>query len=196
VRLLDNPDVFTVHASLGVPSLASRFATAPGVWNQLFGLLQTLLPPRVLANKPLMQSLSLFSLPLIRAVDQLVGATNAMRVDAVNARGDAVRFQATHADLEQCVGLATAAFALEVLSSQGGDRQGDGGHPSRTTPSASAGGFSDSGPPSSPSPARAGAGLRPGVFYPADLPPRARDAILARVKRDATLWEFEATPAT
>lgn len=151
--------MFTVHASLGVPSLASRFATAPAVWNQLFGLLQALLPPAVLANKPLMQALSVFSLPVIRAVDRLVGATNAMRVDATNARGDAVRFQATHADLEQCVGLATAAFALEVLATSGSQE------------------------------------LRPGVYYPADLPPRARNAILARVQRDATLWEFEATPA-
>ena len=33
--------------------------------------------------------------------------------------GDAVRFSVTHADLEQCVGLATAAFALEVIRPEG-----------------------------------------------------------------------------
>ena len=171
VRLLDNPDVFTVHSSLRVPTLASRFATAPGIWNQLFAFLQVLLPPKVLANKRLMQSLSVFSLPVIRAVDKLVGATNAMRVDATNARGDAVRFQATHVDLEQCVGLATAAFALEVLVGAGKTK--DRGH-GEQTPLVT---------------------ISPGVYYPAGLPTHSRDAILTRVKRDAVLWEFEATPA-
>ena len=173
MRLLDNPDVFTVHSSLKVPTLASRFATAPGIWNQLFGFLQVLLPPKVLANKGLMQSLSVFSLPIIRAVDKLVGATNAMRVDATNARGDIVRFQATHEDLEQCVGLATAAFALEVLMVAGKTKDAS----------------------SAPSPGSQGLSINPGVYYPADLPVHSRDAILARVKRGASLWEFEATPA-
>ena len=37
VRLLDNPDVYTTQAALGVDGLASRFSTAPPVWNRLFG---------------------------------------------------------------------------------------------------------------------------------------------------------------
>ena len=98
-----------------MPTLSSRFATAPEAWNLLFGGMKTLVPPSILSNKDLMQGLSLFSLPIIRAVDRLVGATNAMRVDARGARGSHVRFSVTHDDLEQCVGLATAAFALEVL---------------------------------------------------------------------------------
>lgn len=113
VRLLDNPDVYTTQQALGTPSVASRFATAPGVWNQLFGAAKAL-PTSLLANREAMQSLSIFSLPIIRAVDKLVGATNSMRVEASNGDSN-VTFLVTHDDLEECVGLATAAFALEML---------------------------------------------------------------------------------
>ena len=123
VRLLDNPDVYTLHESLRIPSLSSRFATAPGIWNQLFGALKTVVPRGVLGDAALMQKVSLFSLPIIRAVDKFVGATNAMRVDAFGKKGSHVTFSVTHADLEQCVGLATAAFALELLQeNENGER--------------------------------------------------------------------------
>eukprot|EP00978_Attheya_sp_CCMP212_P034536 scaffold145100_cov46-Attheya_sp.AAC.1 len=119
VRLLDNPDVFTLYHSLpNIRSLSSRFATAPGVWNQLFGAMKALVPRDILSNTDLMQGLSLFSLPIIRAVDKLVGATNAMRVDATSVHNNSSRtcsFIVTHNDLEQCVGLATAAFILELM---------------------------------------------------------------------------------
>uniref|UniRef100_A0A7S2GNV6 Uncharacterized protein n=1 Tax=Octactis speculum TaxID=3111310 RepID=A0A7S2GNV6_9STRA len=115
VRLLDNPDVYTTHASLAVPNLSSRFATAPSVWNTLFGALQAVLPATLLADRAAMQALSVFSLPIIRLVDRLVGATNAMRIDASDGDGNVVNFAVTHDDLEQCVGLATAAFALEMF---------------------------------------------------------------------------------
>ena len=67
--------------SLGVPFVSSRFGTAPQPWNYLFGAMKAL-PPALLGDKDKMQALSLFSEPIIRAVDLLVGATNAMRVDA------------------------------------------------------------------------------------------------------------------
>jgi len=38
-----------------------------------------------------------------------------MRVDATARDGEVVTMRIAHPDLEQCVGLATAAFALEVL---------------------------------------------------------------------------------
>jgi hypothetical protein len=44
-------------------------------------------PARVLGNRKLMQSFSLFSEPIIRLVDRIVGATNAMRVDAYGRDG-------------------------------------------------------------------------------------------------------------
>mmetsp|Transcript_77846 Transcript_77846/g.223536 ORF Transcript_77846/g.223536 Transcript_77846/m.223536 type:complete len:235 (+) Transcript_77846:1015-1719(+) len=114
VRLLDNPDVYTTQAALGVDGLASRFSTAPPVWNRLFGAAK-ILPDALLGNDEAMMSLSLFSLPIIRAVDALVGATNAMRVDASNDQ-QTVTFRVTHNDLEDCVGLGTAAFACELLA--------------------------------------------------------------------------------
>ena len=41
-----------------------------------------LLPRSLLMDKGKMQGLAIFSMPIIRAVDALVGGTNAMRVDA------------------------------------------------------------------------------------------------------------------
>jgi len=158
VRLLDNPDVFTLYNSVpNINSLSSRFATAPGVWNQLFGAMKTLIPRDILSNTDLMQGLSLFSLPIIRAVDKLVGATNAMRIDAASTKsGRKCTFIVTHDDLEQCVGLATAAFILELIDTTGKNEQ-----------------------------------IKPGVYYPAELPLESRQRILEQVKRDAIVWEFD-----
>mmetsp|Transcript_19692 Transcript_19692/g.50040 ORF Transcript_19692/g.50040 Transcript_19692/m.50040 type:complete len:102 (-) Transcript_19692:56-361(-) len=55
-----------------------------------------------------------FSEPIIRLVDKLVGATNAMRVD-LRAGKRSVTAELVHPDLEDCVGLATSAFAWELL---------------------------------------------------------------------------------
>lgn len=62
-----------------------------------------------------MQGLAVFSMPIIRTVDALVGATNAMRVDAYAADGRRETLRVAHPDLERCVGQATAAFGLELL---------------------------------------------------------------------------------
>jgi hypothetical protein len=51
-----------------------------------------------------------------------VGATNAMRVDVTATNGDKVTLRIAHPDLEQCVGLATAAFALEMVKGLGEQR--------------------------------------------------------------------------
>jgi len=114
--LLDNPDVPTCAAALSVGSVSSRFGTAPLFWNYLFGAMKSV-PPSVLGNREAMQAFALFSEPIIRFVDRLVGATNAMRVDA--RRGsEQVTLRVAHPDLEQCVGLATAAFGLELLGGE------------------------------------------------------------------------------
>lgn len=139
--LLDNPDIPTLAETVAVPaaeaaelgaqppgrrrvrSMSSRFGTAPQVWNDLFGVV-ALVPDRVLLSRPLMAAAAGFSEPIIRLVDRLVGATNAMRVDVVGARPAGaggvdpprVTLQLVHPDLEECVGLATAAFAWELLS--------------------------------------------------------------------------------
>jgi len=117
--LLDNPDVPTCAAALQVPSISSRFGTAPLFWNYLFGGMKAL-PKSLLGDKDAMQGFSLFSEPIIRFVDRLVGATNAMRVDATGRRGTVsegkkLTLRVAHPDLERCVGLATAAFGVELL---------------------------------------------------------------------------------
>lgn len=115
VWLLDNPDVPTTALALGVPNASSRFGTDPLPWNYLFGAMKAI-PKSLLYNRDAMQNFALFSEPIIRFVDKLVGATNAMRVDAKTADGKhTITTRIVHPDLEDCVGLATAAFAIEVL---------------------------------------------------------------------------------
>jgi hypothetical protein len=77
--------------------------------------MKTSIPKFILEDKNLMQGLAVFSLPVIRFVDSFVGATNAMRVDVSSKSGNSVTFRVIHDDLEECVGLATASFAYEVL---------------------------------------------------------------------------------
>jgi len=118
VWLLDNPDVPTTALALGVPNASSRFGTDPLPWNYLFGAMKAI-PKSLLYNRDAMQKFALFSEPIIRIVDRLVGATNAMRVDAKTADGKhSVTTRIVHPDLEDCVGLATAAFAVEVLKGE------------------------------------------------------------------------------
>eukprot|EP00438_Fugacium_kawagutii_P036190 Skav232977 [mRNA] locus=scaffold1735:449643:458779:+ [translate_table: standard] len=114
--------VYPCHEYLGIPNVSSSFGTAPDVWNWMFAACAKLLPTELLANRQLMQNVAVFSMPIITAVDRLVGARNAMRIDARSAKGEAVTLRITHEDLEDpaldrqdCVGLATAAFGLEVL---------------------------------------------------------------------------------
>jgi len=120
VWLLDNPDVPTtaLYVTKGKksPNCSSRFGTAPLFWNYLFGAMKAL-PRSLLYNRDAMQNFSLFSEPIIRLVDKLVGTTNAMRVEVTASNKDKVTLRIAHPDLEQRVGLATAAFALEVVNS-------------------------------------------------------------------------------
>ena len=162
--LLDNPDVPTTVESLAVANCASRFGTAPGVWNSLFAVMKRL-PRGLLVNRAAMQRLALFSMPIIRLVDKLVGATNAMRVDAVS-KADAgsgmplkVTLRCVHADLEDCVGQATAAFAMEMLRGRAGASSAE-----RT--------------------------ISAGVWYPVELQAKARTNILEVARENALVWEI------
>ena len=161
--LLDNPDVPSTVESLGVANCASRFGTAPGVWNSLFAVMK-LLPRELLINRAAMQAVALFSMPVIRVVDKLVGATNAMRVDAEGkaeagiSQSKTVTLRCVHPDLEDCVGQATAAFVLEMLRGRSGTASSE-----QTIPA--------------------------GVWYPAELQARARNNILSVVRENALVWE-------
>ncbi|KAK3288138.1 hypothetical protein CYMTET_4376 [Cymbomonas tetramitiformis] len=86
------------------------------MWNLLFGAMKVL-PKELLGNRDLMQAFAVFSEPAIRFVDKLVGATNAMRVDA-KVDGQEVSLLCVHDDLEVCVGIGTAAFGMQMLRGQ------------------------------------------------------------------------------
>ena len=161
--LLDNPDVFTMAEALGIATCMSRFGTAPGVWNRLFGVIKAL-PKDLLHHRDAMQGFALFSMPIIRAVDAFVGATNAMRIDAYRkadgrSSGDKVTLRCVHSDLEDCVGQATAAFALELLRGRFGIHLGE------------------------PT-------IAPGVWYPVELQAVARHNILTVAKENALVWQI------
>ncbi|CAN0015602.1 unnamed protein product, partial [Choristocarpus tenellus] len=90
------------------------FGTAPEPWNYLLKGM-TLLPDSIMGDRALMQGLAKFSEPLVRITDKLVGATNAMRLDARARDGRTALLMYAHEDLEVCVGIATAAFAMATL---------------------------------------------------------------------------------
>ncbi len=115
VYLLDNPEVGTLARSLGAQNVSSRFATAPGAWNALFGGLRAALPSSLLADRGFASGLARFSMPVIRTVDLAVGSRNAMHVRAVGDDGAECCLRVQHPTLESCVGLGTAAFAVELL---------------------------------------------------------------------------------
>jgi hypothetical protein len=206
VWLLDNPDVPTTTmyllnnrkgkvksydddgtnrpgAAVVVGNCSSRFGTAPLFWNYLFGAMKAL-PRSLLYDRDVMQSFSLFSEPIIRFVDMLVGSTNAMRVDITVGRGTAdgdgggrkrecrresVTLRMAHPDLESCVGLATASFALEVAESvvlRGGVGRGVGENKVKEST------------------------IEPGVWFPVELGKQARTNILRSMREDAFVYEL------
>jgi saccharopine dehydrogenase-like NADP-dependent oxidoreductase len=164
VWLLDNPDVPTTALSLGgIPNVSSRFGTDPLPWNYLFGAMK-IIPRSILYNRDIMQNFALFSEPIIRFVDMIVGSTNAMRVDVSNKdKTKTITSLIVHHDLEMAVGLATAAFAIEVLKKNNGNDDGNENENQQTIPS--------------------------GVWYPAELPKQARLNILEVVKEGTITYE-------
>mmetsp|Transcript_31503 Transcript_31503/g.35727 ORF Transcript_31503/g.35727 Transcript_31503/m.35727 type:complete len:151 (-) Transcript_31503:102-554(-) len=145
------------------------------------------IPRSILYNRNIMQQFALFSEPIIRVVDKLVGATNAMRVDVSTKGGDddddenkklTVTSLIVHADLEMAVGLATAAFALEVLKGKTKSRNNhhdDGDTDTDTDTDKTTTTTSSSTIPS-------------GVWYPAELPKQARLNILEIVKEGTSTY--------
>jgi saccharopine dehydrogenase-like NADP-dependent oxidoreductase len=123
----------SIHTTLGVGNVSSVFGTAPDIWNALLSVMAKL-PSQLLSNEPIMRSLSLFSLPIVRLVDSIAGATNAMRCDVTyrspnkgqNHNGDddddddswTTTAIYAHDNLEPCVGECVTAFCCALLSGQ------------------------------------------------------------------------------
>lgn len=66
----------------GIDNVETFFGTAPVIWNRLFTAMANLIPQAALKNVDLMNKFALFSLPMVRLVDMLVGCTNGMRYAA------------------------------------------------------------------------------------------------------------------
>lgn len=167
------PEVETLHQVLGVPSISARFGTS-AVWNGSMWLLARLAPKGLIADPeavrcapqaaspcrsvreapdyrhlldPQVKPLTGLVGPLVRAVDQLVGETVAMRVE-IEVSGHEARSQGclpagsshmpphspqfdngkssagiyVHRSLSRAVGTCTAALARTLL--QGGSQPG------------------------------------------------------------------------
>ena len=66
----------------GIDNVETFFGTAPVIWNRLFTAMANLIPQAALKNVDLMNKFALFSLPMVRLVDMIVGCTNGMRYAA------------------------------------------------------------------------------------------------------------------
>ena len=179
-------------------NVSSRFGTDPLIWNYLFGMIKTLVPTSLLQNQNLMQQVALFSEPIIRLVDKFVGSTNAMRVDVTLLSTTSTSTTTTstttnttttkktslivHPDLESCVGLATAAFALEVLKSSSSSRRQQQQQQLNSTGTDTYDDDGDDGDDVSTI-------IPPGVWYPSELPTSVRRRLLDIVKEDAITYE-------
>ena len=78
----------------------------------------TLLPASLLRDRKAMQALAIVSEPVVRLIDRLVGSTNSMKVVGTSYDGQESVALYAHEDLETCVGLAVASFAVQVLEAR------------------------------------------------------------------------------
>jgi len=196
-------------------NVSSRFGTDPLVWNYLFGMIKTVVPVELLKNQKLMQNFALFSEPIIRLVDKFVGATNAMRVDVTitttkttkttkqttdqnnnddnnndennNNKKKKKTSLIVHPDLERCVGLATAAFAVEVLKSSLQQQQQSQSSSSSSSSNSSS---SNNNSVDTTSTTTTTTDIIPsGVWYPAELPTGVRRNLLKAAKEEAITYD-------
>ena len=112
---LNLPEVFTAHEVLGVPSVSAYFGTSPGVWNFMMQMMARLLPESLLQNRSVADGLAQVVMPLVVAVDYLVGKTTAMRIDVKYDNGKMSSSLFINNDTAFCAGTSTAAFAIEIL---------------------------------------------------------------------------------
>lgn len=115
------PEVMMAHTSLGVPNVAARFGTSPGIWNGALAAMATIVPRSVLQDPQAALGMARALDPLVRAVDSLVGETTAMRVDLEMSSGTKSSGRFVHRRLSQAVGNCVAAFARDLLEHRDSD---------------------------------------------------------------------------
>lgn len=152
---------------IGVPNVQTFFGTAPPIWNKLFVLMANLIPQSILKDRQKMDLLGRVSLPMVRAVDLLVGSTNAIRVDIETVDGKKVTGLLSHRDMEKAVGDSIAAFVeqLDVHSQQQQQQRANGDL------------------------------IPAGVYFPEEVPSeKFRQNILREISEDAILYSTNWKP--
>ncbi|KAL7552799.1 hypothetical protein ACHAWF_016057, partial [Thalassiosira exigua] len=118
------PEAATVPAELGITGESSAaMGTAPDIWNDMLGILVSVVPRNLWKSRRFSQFIADFSQPLVKATDYLlklaasddVGETHAMRIDVIGGDGSAVSVVQAHESFRRCVGQSCAEFALDLL---------------------------------------------------------------------------------
>ena len=113
---LNLPEVLTAHEILGIPNVSAYFGTSPGIWNFMMQKMAQLLPVSLLQNRDFANGLAQVIMPLVVAVDKLVGKTTAMRIDVKYDNDKTSSSLFVHKDTAYTAGTSTAAFAAALLS--------------------------------------------------------------------------------
>jgi saccharopine dehydrogenase-like NADP-dependent oxidoreductase len=113
--LLPVPEIRSCHKCLGVPNVEVRFGTAPECFNRA-NQLMALMPKFLLLNRDLMYKYAEMLTPLCGFVDQYVGATCSMHVQAFAEDGSRTcTMMYAHDDMVECIGISVATFAWQML---------------------------------------------------------------------------------
>lgn len=119
--LLNLPEVVSLHENLfnegSGTEVFAKFSTGPPIWNWLLQAMAKRAPKSWLANRSAMLAFSKFSLPVVRAVDLLSGALTSIKIIADGPISSVV-YSYEHNSLAECVGEATASFAVEFLKTR------------------------------------------------------------------------------
>lgn len=115
--LMNLPEVASLReylAGVEKASVEAKFSTGPPVWNWLLQAMARWTPREWLTNRDAMLAFAKFSMPVVKAVDKISGARTGIQAVA-RGNGKVVRYCYEHERLAECVGEATAAFAVEMI---------------------------------------------------------------------------------
>ena len=114
------PEGTLVARELGITGSSSvGMGTAPGVWNDVMGLMVKAIPRPWWKTRAFSNGLAKFSRPLVYATDLFVGETHAMRIDIKGKSGGRIAAVQTHESFRGVVGQSCAEFTLALLCARG-----------------------------------------------------------------------------
>ncbi|EKX49272.1 hypothetical protein GUITHDRAFT_162125 [Guillardia theta CCMP2712] len=108
-----------VYRILNIPNVDATFATAPEFWNVLLRGIVKVIPRKLLSDRSFASKFAAISLPINRLVDAIVGSSAAIRIDVEDKNQQTLSSIWYGRYLNQAVGVATAAMAMELLELQG-----------------------------------------------------------------------------